>query len=139
MTREDLKNYINNQKWIDEEKKIYKRQLEEVEDLKATVIDGLPKAHNKPNYMIENLLDKYNKILKYIDTLQDKQNEITKQLGKMNNSTYRLVLLYKYIEGLSIEEISVKMGKDYKYICNVHGYALNEFDNLEKILLNVEK
>lgn len=139
MTREDLKNYINNQKWIDEEKKIYKRQLEEVEDLKATVIDGLPKAHNKPNYMIENLLDKYNEILKYIDALQDKQNEITKQLGKMKDSTHRMILFYKYIKGYSLEEVAVELKKDYKYICNLHGYALNEFDNLEENFIKVEK
>lgn len=128
--REDLTNYSNTQEWINAEIELYKEQKSMVENLKAIVIDGMPKAHNKSNYAIENLIDKYNEILNHLNQLQEKQNTIVLQLSKMQNSTYRLILFYKYIKRMTLEEISVKLGKDYKYICNLHGYALNEFDKI---------
>lgn len=134
MTRDDLINYLNNQKWINAQIELYKEQLSMAEGLKSVVIDGMPKAHNKPNYILENLLDRYNEILTYLDKLQEKQNEIVLELGNMTNSTYRLILFYKYIKGMTLEAISVELDKDYKYICNLHGYALNEFDkNFSKV------
>lgn len=130
MAREDLINYLNTQKWINAEIELYKEQKSTVENIKAVVIDGLPKAHNKPNYAVENLIDKYNDILSYLNQLQEKQNAIVLQLSKMQNSTYRLILFYKYIKGMTLDAISVELDRGYKYICNLHGYALNEFDKI---------
>lgn len=132
MTREDLKNYYNTQKWIDEQKELYEEQRVKAEELKAIYIDGMPKPKNKTNYAIEELIDKYNEILEYMKEFQKKQNEIIKYLGKMKNSTYRLILFNKYIRGDSLEQIAIDLKKDYKYICNLHGYALNEFDKLKE-------
>lgn len=131
MTREDLKNYYNTQKWIEEQKELYEEQRVRAEELKAVYIDGLPKAKNKPNYAIEELIDQFNEIIEYMKEFQKRQNEIIKYLGKMKNSTYRLILFNKYIKGDSLEQISIDLNKDYKYICNLHGYALNKFDKLK--------
>lgn len=131
MTREDLKNYYNTQKWIEEQKELYEEQRVRAEELKAVYIDGLPKGKNKPNYAIEELIDQLNEIIEYMKEFQKRQNEIIKYLGRMKNSTYRLILFNKYIKGDSLEQISIDLNKDYKYICNLHGYALNEFDKLK--------
>lgn len=133
MDREDLKNYLPNQEWIEGEIELYKEQKTLAEGLKSPTIDGMPKAKNKLNYAIEELMDKLNEILEYLNEQQEKQNLIIKQLGKMTNATYRLILFYKYIQGYKLEEVAVKLKRDYKYICNLHGYALNEFDKLQKI------
>ena len=132
MTREDLKNYYNTQKWIKEQKELYEEQRVRAEELKAVYIDGLPKAKNKPNYAIEELIDQFNKIIEDMNKLQQKQNEITQHLAKMENSTYRLILFYKYIKGKSLEEISTEMNYNYKHLCKLHGYALNDFDEHDK-------
>lgn len=132
MTREDLKNYINNKKWIKGQIENYIEQRTIAEGLRAVVIDGMPKAKNKPNYAVENLIDKYNEILEYLTQEQEKLNQIIKQLDKMENSTYKLILFYKYIKGLSLEEVAVEIERDWKYTCNLHGYALNEFDKVCK-------
>lgn len=140
MNRKDLINYINNKKWIKGQIENYIEQKTIAEELKAVVIDGMPKAKDKPNYAVEELLDSYDSIINYLKKQQEKQNEITLQLDKMENATYKLILFYKYIQGLSLEEVAVKIEKDWKYTCNLHGYALNEFDKIcEENFSNVEK
>lgn len=133
MTREDLKNYYNTQKWIDEQKELYEEQRVKAEELKAIYINGMPKPKNKTNYAIEELIDKYNEILEYMNKLQQKQNAIIQQLSQMDNSTYRLILFYKYIKDLEYEEIGTKIHYNYYKICRLHGYALNEFDKLDPL------
>ena len=129
MNREDLKNYKYNQNWI-------KRQLEKYEEQKAIVynisqnLDGMPKAKNKPNYGLENLMDQYNKILEILEKDQEKQNEIILQIRRLEEP-YRTILTDKYILGMSLEEISVEVGYAYENVCRMHGTALNKFDNLE--------
>lgn len=129
MNREDLKNYKYNQKWI-------KRQLEKYEEQKAIVygitqnLDGMPKAKNKPNYNLENLMDQYDKILEILEDDQKKQNEIILQIRKLEEP-YKTILTDKYILGMSLEEISVEIGYAYENVCRMHGTALNKFDDLE--------
>lgn len=129
MNREDLKNYKYNQIWI-------KRQLDKYQEQKTMVysisqnLDGMPKAKNKPNYGLENLMDQYNKILEILEKDQEKQNEIILQIRRLEEP-YRTILTDKYILGMSLEEISVEVGYAYENVCRMHGTALNKFDNLE--------
>lgn len=129
MKREDLKNYRYNKNWI-------KRQLENYEEQKTIVynitqnLDGMPKAKNKPNYGLEDLMDQYDKILKILKKDQEKQNEILIQIRELEEP-YRTILTDKYILGMSLEEISVEVGYAYENVCRMHGTALNKFDNLE--------
>ena len=129
MNREDLKNYKYNQQWI-------KRQLDKYQEQKTMVysisqnLDGMPKAKNKPNYGLENLMDQYNKILEILEKEEEKQNEIILQIRRLEEP-YRTILTDKYILGMSLEEISVEIGYAYENVCRMHGTALNKFDNLE--------
>ena len=129
MTREDLKNYKYSQKWI-------KRQLEKYEEQKTIVynitqnLDGMPKAKNKPNYSLENLMDQYDEIIEILQEDQKKQNKILLQIRKIDEP-YRTILTDKYILDMSLEEISVDIGYAYENVCRMHGTALNEFDKLE--------
>ena len=129
MKREDLKNYRYNKNWI-------KRQLENYEEQKTIVynitqnLDGMPKAKNKPNYGLEDLMDQYDKILEILEKDQEKQNEIILQIRRLEEP-YRTILTDKYILGMSLEEISVEIGYAYENVCRMHGTALNKFDDLE--------
>ena len=134
MTREDLMNYLNNKKVINGMIEEYIEQKTKVEGIRAVVLDGMPKAQNKPSYAVEQLLDEYNKIIDYLKEQQNKQNEIVMQLEKMDNAMYKAILFYKYIKGRRLEEVSVELDRDYKYICNLHGYALNEFDKINQFM-----
>ncbi len=129
MNREHLKNYRYNQNWI-------KKQLEKYEEQKTMIynitqnLDGMPKAKNKTNYGLEELMDQYDVILKILEEDQKKQNEIILQIRKLEEP-YRTILTDKYILGMSLEEISVEIGYAYENVCRMHGTALNKFDNLE--------
>ena len=90
----------------------------------------MPKAKNKPNYSLENLMDQYDKILEILEKDQGKQNEIILQIRRLEEP-YKTILTDKYILGMSLEEISVEIGYAYENVCRMHGTALNKFDDLE--------
>lgn len=132
MTREDLKEYISTKRWINNQLENYRSQLELLEGIKSKVYDGMPKAQNKPNYVIEDLMDSINEMLQLFDEEQKKLNEIIKQLLQMRDTPkpYRSILTYLYVDGLSLEETSVQIHYSYQKTSTMHNIALKEFDKL---------
>ena len=127
MTREDLKKYKGNKLWIDDQIELYKEMKQRAEDLQAVVLDGMPKAKNKPNYAIENLIDKYNFILNELAKEQEKQIEILMQLRKVENPFRRLLFKY-YIQGKTFVKVADEMNYSYDRVKHVHKIALKKFD-----------
>lgn len=128
MTREDLKNYKYRKDWIKSQINKYIEQREQVMSL-SQYFDGMPKAQNKPNYALEELVDKYNELINIMNEEQDLQNEIIKQLNKLK-PIYKLILYKRYIEGKSLEEVSTEIGYSYNKTCTFNGDALDEFDKI---------
>lgn len=131
MTREDLKKYKGNKLWIDEQIELYKEMKQRAEDLQAVVLDGMPKAKNKPNYAIENLIDKYDFILNELAKEQEKQIEILMQLRKVDNPFRRLLFKY-YIQGKTFVKVADEMNYSYDRVKHVHKIALKKFDEAER-------
>lgn len=127
MTREDLKKYRGNKLWIDEQIELYTEMKQRAEDLKAVVLDGMPKAKNKPNYAIENLIDKYDFILDELVKDQEKLIEILMQLKKVDNPFRRLLFKY-YIQGKNFVRVADEMNYSYDRVKHVHKIALKKFD-----------
>ena len=132
ITKEDLKNYLNNKKFFRDRLAEYKEDLRIAEDLKAVVLDGMPKSHNKTSYALEETLDKINELIQEENKELDKLILIDKKLKMMKNTTYRNILYKKYIKNESLEQISADLHYNYRHICRLHGLALNEFDNIDK-------
>ena len=130
MTREDLKKYRYAQEWINRQISRYEEQRTIATNI-SQKIDGLPKAKNKSNYALEELIDQYDIILQMLNDDQKQQNEIFKQI-RLVEEPYRTILTEKYIEGKSLEEIAVDIHYSYDRTCKMHGLALNLFDELEK-------
>lgn len=131
MTREDLKKYKGNKLWIDDQIELYKEMKQRAEDLQAVVLDGMPKAKNKPNYAVENLIDKYNFILNELAKEQEKQIEILMQLRKIDNPFRRLLFKY-YIQGKTFVKVADEMNYSYDRVKHVHKIALKKFDEAER-------
>ena len=131
MTREDLKKYKGNKLWIDDQIELYKEMKQRAEDLQAVVLDGIPKAKNKPNYAIENLIDKYDFILNELAKEQEKQIEILMQLRKVENPFRRLLFKY-YIQGKTFVKVADEMNYSYDRVKHVHKIALKKFDEAER-------
>lgn len=138
MDRNDLKNYRSEIKFLESKLETYKEQKSIVEDLHAIVLDGMPKAKGKTSYKVEELLDRYNNIVKYFEESLKKQNEIVNQLNKMENKTFRNLLYFRYIKGETLYYIQThydEFNYEYTYLCKMNGWALNEFDKLNKDIL----
>lgn len=133
MTREDLRDYKNNQLWIE-------GRLEYIEEYKTnitnitTVLSDMPKGSKE----VEDSMAE--KVVKLIDTIEEllarvleeneKQKKILEQLDKVDQP-YKLILEKVYIQGKSLVLVANEMNYSYVDICRKHGIALNKFDNLE--------
>ena len=130
MTREDLKGLKYSQEWV-------ARQIEKYEEQRTIVMNisqniyGMPKAQNKPNYALENLLDQYNELLNILADEQKKINEIIIEINQLS-PLHKIIITKRYIEGKNFETIASEIGYDYYNTCKLHGKALNEFDKLTK-------
>ena len=132
MTREDLKNYKYNQKWI-------KERLEYIEELKENVtrvtstLSGMPKANRKvEDSMAEKiaiLIDSLNEMLEKIVEADKKQKMIIEELDKVEQP-YKLILEKVYIQGKSLVTVASEMNYSYIDICRKHGIALKKIDKL---------
>jgi adenosyl cobinamide kinase/adenosyl cobinamide phosphate guanylyltransferase len=134
LTREDLKNYKHNQKWIEE-------RTEYIEELKSNVtnitgiLSDMPKGSRKVEDSIAEkivtLLDSINELLEKMVEADNKQKNILKQLEEVDQP-YRLILEKTYINGKSLVTVASEMGYDYKYMCKMNGIALKKFENTTK-------
>ena len=134
MTSEDLKEYRNTANWIKGRLEFYTSQMELAKSIKSAVNDGMPRAKNKPNYVIEDLIDGLNEMLELFNEEQKKLKEIIKQLMQMKDTPkpYRSLLTCLYIDGLSLEETSVEINYSYQKTSSMRKFALREFDKLHK-------
>lgn len=128
MTRDDLKNYRYAQKWIKEQIEKYQEQRTIVLNINQN-IDGLPKAHNKASYALENLMDQYEQMIDILTEEQKKQNEILNQV-RLVREPYRSILTDKYLKGFCLEQISENIHYSYERTCKMHGKALELFEEI---------
>ena len=132
MTREDLKNYKNDQEWI-------KGRLEYIEEYKATItkitttLSDMPKGSKRVEDSIAEkiaiLLDNIDEIMELVLEENEKQKQILKQLDKIEQP-YKLILEKVYIQGKSLVTVASELNYSYVHICREHGTALNKFDNM---------
>lgn len=132
MNREDLISYRKNQQWINDAIERYKKQKELAYSISSVVLDGMPKAKNKSSDSFEKLLDCYDDILEKLYLQQKEQNKIMDKLMEMKDEPkpYRSLLTYYYIDGLSLEETSVKINYSYQKTSTMKNIALNKFDEI---------
>lgn len=133
MDRTDLTSYIANKQWHLTKIKELEESKETINRLTALYGDSEGKGSRKVNdAMAERLVELEDEINEYIDELEFGKIKVIKMLDKMDNATYRQILSDRYIEGISLKKIADKpyIKKDYKYLVNMHGEALKEFDKI---------
>ncbi len=135
MNRKDLIDYRNNKNW-------YLKRIDELKERKLTLgkltsiygdsgNKGSRSVNDKIAEDLAELMDNTDEYLKKLNELDKKNLEVINILDRMSNTTYRNVLYDKHIIGKDLQQIAddpIYKFKDYKYACNIHGYALKEFD-----------
>ena len=76
-------------------------------------------------------MDSFNEMMQIIIQEEDKQKKIVEQIKKIE-FPYRNILFKVYIQGKSLVKTASEMDYDYKYMCKIHGFALEKFDNTTK-------
>lgn len=133
MDRADLTSYIANEQWHLTKIKELEESKETINRLTALYESSEGKGSRKVNdAMAERLAELNDEINEYVDELELKKVNVIKMLDKMDNATYRQILSDRYIEGIDLKEIAGKpyIKKEYKYLCNMHGKALKQFDKV---------
>lgn len=132
MTTKEKKEYLKRYRKIDREVNQLLMEKDEIFSLGTKITptySDMPKGtgeNNKIQSTIEKLEEQEEKINKKIDLLYEVKEDIEKTLHTVEDDTLRVLLRYRYINGLTWEEIAVTMNYDYRWILRLHGKALNE-------------
>ena len=81
---------------------------------------------DKVQSTIEKLEAQENKINQKVDLLYKVKEDIEKALYTVKDDTLRVLLRYRYINGLTWEKIAVNMHYTYQWVCKLHGEALRK-------------
>lgn len=128
MTKQELRQYIR----LDVE---LRRLEDKIATLEARIlspkiqqISDMPRGGPK-----NDLTDQVAKLvdLKYIynvkwDELIDQQKKIEDAIGVLSDPVERALMGYRYIDGVSWEEVCVKIGYSWRQVHRLHGRALKK-------------
>lgn len=132
MTTKEKKEYLKRYRKIDREVNQLLMEKDEILSLGIKITptySDMPKGmgeSNKIQSTIEKLEAQEEKINKKIDLLYAVKEDIEKALHTVEDDTLKLLLRYRYINGLTWEKIAVTMNYDYRWILRLHGKALNK-------------
>ena len=73
---------------------------------------------------MDKVLEIEREVDKEIDELQIVRQEIRETLNQLDDENLKLLMEYRYIDGMTWERIAVKMHYSYMQICRLHGKAL---------------
>lgn len=133
MTREDLRDYKNNQLWIE-------GRLEYIEEYKTSIVNitsvlsDMPKGSKEvQDSMAEKvaiLLDNINELLEKVVKEQEIQKQILKQLDYIEQP-YRTILEKHYINGDKLVQVACDLKYNYEYIKKANSIGLRKFDEIK--------
>ena len=132
MTTKEKKEYLKRYRKIDREVNQLFMEKDEIFSLGTKITptySDMPKGtgeNNKTQSTIEKLEEQEEKINKKIDLLYEVKEDIEKALHTVEDDTLRVLLRYRYINGLTWEKIAVNMHYTYQWVCKLHGEALRK-------------
>ena len=122
--------YLTRYQWLD--KRII-RLLEEQCRLRekalriTPVMSPLPGGQRGTSSMerfMENVLEIGEEINREIDELRIARRKIWDTLNQLKDENLKLIMEYRYIEGMTWEQIAEKMHYGVQWVCKLHGRAL---------------
>lgn len=131
MTKERLRRYI----WLKQECRQLEAYLERIRNDMSVVtsprLTGMP--HAKDPKGLDEIVIRYEEICgKYEKQLKRYQQEtiaIENAIEGVQDPRLRLILRYKYMDGLKWETIADLMHYEISWIFRMHGQALHELEN----------
>ena len=137
----NAKQYLRQLRRLDH---IVQSKLDQVESLRslAQKITHVPKniqvqestPQDKMLEIIPKIVDLEKEINRDIDNLLDLKVKIKKQIDVIDNDDYKLLLMLRYVNFKTWEEIAVEMGYTYQWVHVLHSRALIYFEEKVQVL-----
>lgn len=83
----------------------------------------------------ERIVDMEAKLAVDIERYHSLKRKIVSQIDQLLDDRYREILLLRYVEGMSLNEVAEEMRYSYDYVQHMHGFALLEFQKTHKSFL----
>lgn len=131
-SKQELKDYIYNKKWIEGRLEDIKERRSLLDKITTTLSDmpkGSPKVVDTNIESLASILDDTNEIEKYIKDLKEKQIKIEMKIDKIEQP-FRNILYFRYIKGYNLTEVSGEIEEEYDYTRKLHGIALIKYARL---------
>ena len=92
-------------------------------------ISDMPKAKNGAqgdSGEVAQYIEIGEEITREFRNLHRLRQEIRTVIAALEDDTLQALMLYRYIDGMTFEEIAVKMNYSYVHVCRLHGQALSK-------------
>jgi len=132
MTNQEKKQYLRRYQAINAD---INQMCEELSEwrTKATkitpTISDMPKSNGGENRLqgaVDHIVEIESKINARIDELVQAREEVLRVIEDVEDPDLRLLLKYRYINGLTWEKLAVEMSYTYRNVLYLHGKALNK-------------
>ena len=81
---------------------------------------------DKVGSSVSKILQIKEKIQQEIDTFSEITKNVYKAINSLNDPTLEALMLYRYIQGLTWEQIALKMNYNYRWVLRLHNKALTQ-------------
>ena len=134
----NAKQYLRRIRFLD---KMISAKLEQIEILHAqatkitVVLSNTPKVESSEEQdklaaTVAKIVDLKKALEKELDEYVSLKAEAIRLINSMPDSRHRLVLMHRYINGQTWEQIAVCMHYTYQWVHCLHGKALREFEKV---------
>lgn len=115
--------------------KLEQRKLEQIEKIKAkltkttVILSDIPKVNNYEDRMADNIARLLELINEHIIIMQEEEENlirITKKI-KQVEQPYRNILELRFVDGMKVEEVSVKIDRAYRYTKNLIKKSIKKY------------
>lgn len=92
-------------------------------------ISDMPKAKNGAqgdSGEVAQYIEIGEEITRELRNLHRLRREIRSIISTLQDDTLQTLMLYRYINGMTFEEIAVRMHYSYVHVCRLHGQALSQ-------------
>ena len=136
----NAKQYLRRIRFLD---KMISAKLEQIEILHAqatkitVVLSNTPKVESSEEQdklaaTVAKIVDLKKALREELDEYISLKAEAIRLINSMPDSRHRLVLMHRYINGQTWEQIAVCMHYTYQWVHRLHGQALIEFEKVLK-------
>lgn len=130
MTNGEKKKILMSYRRLSQQEKAIIEQIDELTLLKSPRLDGMPRGSLDPKDLSEivslanGLFDRWQKLL---TKKHAALSAITDALERMPSETEKTLLMLRYINGKTFEQVAVEMGYSWRHTLRIHGQALAHF------------